>query len=189
MVNFGNMSIADLRLGASRVKAAYLGGQQVWGGGSPTPPGPSVEPLCFTLDGTGDSNTISLDKKGSPDPISIEYSTDGSAWSDYTWDGNVGLVIPLASNGDKVYFRAKTENPTISNSSKNYYRFSTPGKASSLRVSGNIQTLLKADGSRTDAPAYCYYYLLNRPDFKSAPELPATTLASYCYAYMFNNCY
>ena len=37
MVNLGNISVADLRLGAARVKAAYLGGRQVWGLGPVTP--------------------------------------------------------------------------------------------------------------------------------------------------------
>lgn len=37
MVNFGNISIADLRLGASQVKAAYFGSKQIWGGEEPVP--------------------------------------------------------------------------------------------------------------------------------------------------------
>lgn len=118
MVNLGNVSIAGLRLGATQVKAAYLGGEQFWGGGEPVP---TAEPLCFTLESPTFTEQISLNKNGSPDSISIEYSTDGSTWSDYTWDGNSGLAIRLASNGDKVYFRAKNENPTICSTSGNYY--------------------------------------------------------------------
>lgn len=54
MIDLGNVSIADLRLGASQVKAAYLGSQQVWSGEEP--PVPVVaEPLCFTR--TGGFNT------------------------------------------------------------------------------------------------------------------------------------
>ena len=79
----------------------------MWNGEQPAP---TAEPLCFTLDGTSFANAISLDKIGSPDPISLEYSTDGNTWSDYTWNGNTGLKIQLTSNGDKAYFRAKTEN-------------------------------------------------------------------------------
>ena len=52
MVNLGNISIAGLRLGAAQVKAAYLGGEQFWGGGEPVP---TAEPLCFTR--TGRFNT------------------------------------------------------------------------------------------------------------------------------------
>lgn len=52
MINLGNVSIADLRLGASQVKALYLGSEQVWGGEEPVP---TAEPLCFTR--TGRFNT------------------------------------------------------------------------------------------------------------------------------------
>lgn len=48
MVNFGNISIADLRLGSVQVKAAYLGNKQIWGGEEPVPPTPTNEWLCFT---------------------------------------------------------------------------------------------------------------------------------------------
>lgn len=37
MINLGNIELADLRLGASQVKAAYLGSKQVWGGEEPVP--------------------------------------------------------------------------------------------------------------------------------------------------------
>ena len=188
-MNLGNIQIADLWLGTVQAKSAYIGSEQVWGGESPTPPGPSAEPLCFTLESTTFKETISLNKNGSPDPISLEYSTDGNTWYDYTWDGTNGLAISLNNNGDKVYFRAKNENQTINSNSINYYQFIATGWAATVRISGNIQTLLKADGTRTDAPAYCYYMLLaNRPDWKSAPELPATTLGQYCYFNMFWIC-
>lgn len=38
MTNLGNIEIADLRLGASQVKAAYLGSEQIWGGEEPPVP-------------------------------------------------------------------------------------------------------------------------------------------------------
>lgn len=39
-MKFGNIDIADIKLGASQV-SAWFGGVLVWGGGSPTPPGPT----------------------------------------------------------------------------------------------------------------------------------------------------
>lgn len=133
MANLGNMSIADLRLGASQVKAAYLGSQRVWGGESPTPPGPSAEPLCFTAEQT--NSTVRLDKVGSPDAISLETSTNGSTWTDYGWTDNTGDTVTLANVGDKVYMRAKTENQTIGSSGSNYYKFVMTGN---IAASGNI---------------------------------------------------
>ena len=181
MINLGNMSIADLRLGASQVKAVYLGSEQIWGGEEPVP---AATPLCFTAEQA--NSTVHLDKVGSPNAVSLETSTDGRTWSDYSWSGNTGDTVALTNIGDKVYMRAKNENSTIGSSDTNYYKFVMSGK---IAASGNIQTLLKADGSRTDAPANCYSYMFSGcSSLTTAPELPATTLATECYYCMFANC-
>ena len=147
--------------------------------------GPKLdEPLCFTAEEAG--STVGLDKNGSSTAISLETSTDGKTWTDYTWSDNTGPTLTLKNVGDKVYMRAKNENQTIGSSYSNYYQFKMTGKIS---ASGNIQTLLKADGSRTDAPAYCYSGMFqNCRSLTTAPELPATTLASSCYNSMFSLC-
>lgn len=210
MINLGNIEIADLRLGASQVKALYLGSEQVWSGEEPTPvTGPW---LCFTA--AQANSTVHLDKVGSPDAISLETSTDGSTWTDYSWTDSTGDTLTLTNVGDKVYFRAKTENQTIGSSDSNHYTFVMSGQ---IAASGNIQTLLKADGSRTDAPTYCFGWLFERctslttasitlpatalgarcyqdlfafcSSLTTAPAvLPATTLADACYAGMFHHC-
>ena len=77
----------------------------MWGGEEPVP---TVNALCFTAEQA--NSTVHLDKNGSPDAISLETSTDGSAWTDYSWSGNTGDTLTLANVGDKVYMRAKTEN-------------------------------------------------------------------------------
>lgn len=106
MINFGNISIADLRLGETQVKAAYLGNKQIWGGEEP--PAPVGDWLCFTAEQA--NSTVHLDKNGSPNAISLETSTDGSTWTDYSWTDSTGDTLTLANVGDKVYMRAKTEN-------------------------------------------------------------------------------
>jgi hypothetical protein len=87
-------------------------------------------------------------------------SRDNITWNDYTID--TGIQIN-SSNDNKVYFRAKGQNSTISKDSSNYYSFSVPSSGGNFRfeASGNIQTLLKANGSRMDVPTYCYYYIFN----------------------------
>ena len=210
MINLGNIEISDLRLGASQVKAVYFGSEQVWGGKEPVPPTPTNDWLCFTA--TQANSTVKLNKSGSPNAISLETSTDGNTWTDYSWTDKTGNTLTLANIGDKVYMRAKTENQTIGSSNTDYYKFVMTGK---IAESGNIQTLLKSDGSRTDAPAYCYKNLFNDcqslttaqklwattlyagcysnmfsgcTSLTTAPALPATTLASNCYNSMFNGC-
>lgn len=180
-MKIGNIDIADIKLGASQV-SAWFGGVLVWGGEEP---GPVGDWLCFTA--TQANSTVRLDKVGSPAEISLETTAaDGITWRDYYWSGTTGIVLTLANVGDKVYMRAKTENSTIGSSSSNYYKFVMTGK---IAASGNIQTLLKADGSRTDAPAYCYYNMLSGcTSLAAAPALPATTLKNSCYSGMFKGC-
>ena len=146
--------------------------------------GPKLdEPLCFTAKEA--NSTLRLDKVGSPNAISLETSTDGNTWTDYSWTENTGDTLTLANMDDKVYMRAKTENQTIGSydSDYYYYKFVMTGK---IAESGNIQALLKADCSRTDAPAYCYKVLFTGcTSLTTAPALPATTLANRCYSGMF----
>ena len=52
--------------------------------------------------------------------MSLETSTDGVNWSDYT----IGTSKLMRRIGDKVYFRAKNENSTISKDESNFYYFS-----------------------------------------------------------------
>ena len=41
----------------------------------------------------------------------------------------------------------------------------------------------------TTLAEYCYYYMFNKcTSLTKAPELPATRLANYCYSGMFNRC-
>lgn len=131
MINLGNIEISDLRLGASQVKAVYFGSEQVWGGKEP---GPVGDWLCFTAE--QDGSTLRLDKVGSPAEIYLETSNDeGVTWTDYSWTDKTGDALTLTNVGDKVYFRAKTENQTIGSSNKNYYQFKMTGK---IAASGNI---------------------------------------------------
>lgn len=122
MINLGNIEFADLRLGASQVKAVYFGSEQIWGGEEPVPVG---DWLCFTAEQNG--STLRLDKSGSPGTIYLETSDDeGATWKDYTWSGDTGAEFGNLNVGDKVYFRAKTENQTIGSSS-GYYNFVMSG--------------------------------------------------------------
>ena len=107
----------------------------MWGGEVPVA-GPW---LCFTAKEA--NSTVKLNKNdspgasGSPPTISLEYSTDGSAWNDYTWSGKDGAVLTLASVNDKVYMRAKTDNSNLANGISHWHQFSMTGK---IAASGSI---------------------------------------------------
>lgn len=143
------------------------------------------EPLCFTA--IDASATIAFNKVGAPDAASIMTSIDKQTWEPYTFN----TVITLANPGDKVYFRATDENDiSFYKADGSYYRFATTA-GKKIAASGNIQTLMKADGSRLDisGKSNCYYNMFrNCTSLTTAPALPATTLANNCYAGMFVDC-
>ena len=151
----------------------------------------SGDPLCFTAEDAG--ATITFNKVGNPASASIVYATESSGqraaldWQPYTFN----TTITLANVGDKVYFRATDENNiSFYKSSSAYYRFATTDEKR-IAASGNIQTLMKADGSRLDISGknYCYSNMFQGcKSLTTAPTLPATTLADYCYYYMFQGC-
>ena len=64
---------------------------------------------------------------------------------------------------------------------------------SGFEASGNVNSLLEEDPNiaRTmslEGRRFCYAYLFSGTLLTTAPELPATTLAYGCYAFMFDNC-
>ena len=154
--------------------------------------GPKLdEPLCFTAVDAG--ATIAFNKIGNPNKANIVYATEKSGqraalnWQPYEFN----TVITLENNGDKVYFRATDENDiSFYKSQSSYYKFATTYRKK-IAASGNIQTLMKADGSRLDISGKdnCYQFMFSGcSSLTTAPELPATTLADSCYASMFQGC-
>ena len=135
-------------------------------------------PLCFTAEEA--NSTITMSAVDSAPTVYLETSSTGEdgSWSDFT----VGsTTITLANIGDKVYFRAKQDNNVFATSAMKYNKFVMTGK---IAASGNLNTLLKADGSVADLSGrnYCYCYMFRDcTSLTQAPELPATTLATRCY--------
>ncbi len=167
----------------------------------------------FTLTCTDGASYVEIKAVGSPDAIYLEYSTDGESWSTYILDAT---KVKLKSGGF-IQFRARNSgNDTFSKDYSNYYHVEFSDGAPSVRVSGNIMSLLSRDLSATTMPEHAFDHLfdscsavtdasdLKLPDFVSAscysrmfyncteltgaPALPATTLAEYCYSQMFREC-
>ena len=131
MTSLGNIAMEGLWLGNVQAKSAWLGDKEIWSGEQPGPV--AGDWLCFTA--VQANSTVRLDKVGAPGVVSLETSTDGVAWADYTWSDSTGGTLTLANDGDKVYMRAKNENQTIGGSNSNCYKFVMTGK---IAASGNI---------------------------------------------------
>ena len=99
-------------------------------------------PLCFEAVNAG--ATIALKCNGnSLKAATFQTSTDKVNWTDYTY----ATSITLANAGDKVYFKAKSDNTSIARNSFTYLQFTTTQAANKVNVSGNVMSLLSPEFS------------------------------------------
>ena len=117
----------------------------------------------------------------------LEYSTnDGQTWVTIA----NGESTPIITAGSKVIWRGNLK-PHTTSSNGGIGSFSANGN---YNAHGNTMSLLYYDnyyGSQLNSTAYKYaFYQLfyNDTYVLSAPILPATTLASFCYRFMFKGC-
>ena len=116
--------------------------------------------------------------------IGLSYSTDKANWTALS----PNTPTPTVSAGDSIYFKG-TMTPA---SNSGIGTFSSTGN---FTVSGNAMSLLYGDnyeGKKSlSGKNYAFYRLFNNcTKLTDASELilPATTLATQCYYYMFLRC-
>ena len=105
---------------------------------------------------------------------------------EYSTDHNTWTVWngTAVSSVDKKLYLRGSGNTKFFTS--NGARLSLSARAA---CSGNIQTLLEYRNPPTTLADYCYYFMFyGCTNLTQAPELPATTLAGNCYSHMFYGC-
>ena len=183
--------------------------------GSEIPPEPphdySLDYLTFDILTSG---TILWDAEGSNATKTIQYSINDGEWTSVT-SSTSGVAINVSA-GDSVRFKGNNTQYCNSNKS-NYSRFgagtatfNVSGNIMSMTAGDNFVgvTTLPAAWTFTQffkeskpvsaenliLPAdtmleSCYRALFSKcTTLVTPPALPATTLATYCYYYMFENC-
>ena len=131
--------------------------------------------LCLTAVEDG---TISLSNTGGNAP-DVKYSTDGISWTQWNYSA---ISVPA---GGKVYFKGDNSNGFSSSGNS---KFVMTGK---FAASGSVQSLLYDDdfeNNLTIPSENCFASLFESCPITTAPKLPATTLADYCYSKMFYHC-
>ena len=116
----------------------------------------------------------------------FEYSVGGGKWTRFT-----KTVENVAFGGDKgnLRLRGKSSNGTASSTSK-YSTISFSEANVDVKCTGDIRTLIDYTAYskvETVNARFCKLFQ-NCTALTSAPELPATTLASSCYYSMFESC-
>ena len=115
----------------------------------------------------------------------LEYSVNNGEWQTISADE---LVTFGGTNGN-LRLRGKNLDGTASNREGNAKISFTPSNAQ-VACTGDIRTLLDYENYNTvetNDARFCYLFK-NCSQLTSAPELPATTLANYCYYEMFYGC-
>ncbi len=126
----------------------------------------------------------------------LEYSTDGETWNEYT----SGAAITLANVGDKVMFRGDNETLSYGDFGPDGYNMSNvifsffSGTGESY-VYGNVMSLLDKENyaTATSVSSFAFYGLFSFNQsiynhLEYSIELPATTLAKHCYDGIFALC-
>lgn len=176
-IYIGNIIGKSIAIGGTTATKAALGSNVVWENYVPTD-----EPLTFTAKSA--NSTVGIVANGEAPSLSLEYSTDGTNWSDYI----VGDTITLVNIDDYVSFRAvKAGNSTMGTDASNYNKFVMSG---TIEASGNANTILTSNkNEKPTIGSYCYYSLFKDcTSMTAAPKFPSTTTGTDGYAYMLNGC-
>ena len=109
---------------------------------------------------------------------SLQYSVNGGAWT--TLGTNT-----ITFGGTYGNLRLKGKSSVGTNTAK-----ITFGNVTPVRCSGDIRTLVDYENYSTVNTSEAKFIQLfeDCTQLISAPDLPATILAPYCYRYMFHNC-
>ena len=146
-----------------------------------------IEPpkyLTMTLPEGSPTTQISINRNSSDFNRNIQYRVNNGNWTN--WDFTSSQAISANAN-DVIQW--KGVNPDgLSTDSYNYIYFQIPNE---VNLSGNVMSLIDGVGDTKVIPCnYCLYGLFRGTKIKTVSEdlLPATTLAPYCYSYMFEGC-
>ena len=150
----------------------------------------STKPLTFNILSAG---TINWTASNTANTKTIEYKLNNGAWVSIT--SNTGSSAPTitVNSGDKIQFRGN--NAQYGAFLKyNFLYNSFTGSTASFEAEGNIMSLIYGDNFKNELTISSTYALAGLFEdcvkLVSAENLvlPATTLANYCYQYMFYGC-
>ena len=148
-----------------------------WDESGIVPAGWTVETMDGTPYVTFTSNTVQT-LRMSQEVSSLQYSVNGGTWSTL----GTSIVTFGGMNGD-IRLRGKSSVGT--NGATITFGYTTP-----VTCSGDIRTLVDYENYDTANTSQAVFKELFKDctQLTTAPRLPATTLADYCYESMFRGC-
>ena len=181
----GNSYTYKLKVGKDKISVSGITVKD-WTTGTITDNGKTEECptpyITFTANG---EQKFMMTTKGGYTFSNLEYSVNNGKWENVVVDKEVTFG---GTNGD-LRLRGTNHNGT-SDGSARYSTITFTDPTVDVACIGDIRTLQdwrNYNIVETNNARFCYLFL-NCSVLTSAPELPATTLANYCYYKMFNGC-
>ena len=118
----------------------------------------------------------------------FEYSVGGGKWTKFTSTISDENAVAFGGAKGNLRLRGKSSKGTAV-SDTNYSTISF-GNTTAVSCTGDIRTLIDYKSyasANTENARFCYLFS-GCTALSTAPELPAMTLADYCYYFMFNGC-
>ena len=118
----------------------------------------------------------------------FEYSVGGGKWTRFT--STISYENAVAFGGAKGNLRLRGKSSKGTAVSYTNYSTISFGNTTAVSCTGDIRTLIDYKSyasANTENARFCYLFS-GCTALSTAPELPAMTLADYCYFYMFNGC-
>ena len=118
----------------------------------------------------------------------FEYSVGGGKWTRFT--STISYENAVAFGGAKGNLRLRGKSSKGTAVSDNNYSTISFGNTTAVSCTGDIRTLIDYKSyasANTENARFCYLFS-GCTALSTAPELPAMTLADYCYYFMFNGC-
>ena len=142
----------------------------------------TYEPDKFIIVNTGSSDITIQVVKGSIVNLDFYYRVGATESGSYTHaTDTTSITIPA---NQKVFMYSNVMTTWGASYSGDGAHFSITSPNNTVSFSGDISALLKDNIMTSSA----FAYLFANCDITTAPELPATTLTSYCYRGMFQEC-
>ena len=118
----------------------------------------------------------------------FEYSVGGGKWTRFT--STISYENAVAFGGAKGNLRLRGKSSKGTAVSDTNYSTISFGNTTAVSCTGDIRTLIDYKSyasANTENARFCYLFS-GCTALSTAPELPAITLADYCYYFMFNGC-
>ena len=174
----------QLTVGKNQVSVAGITVKD-WATGATIEGGKVTEVPPYVTFTAAEAQTFKMTTEGKYAISWLEYSLDGNEWTAVEKDKKV----EFGGTKGSLRLRGRNLNGTAS-SSNNYSTITFTNPDVKVACTGDIRTLLNCASYKTvetkDAKFCNLFY--DCTQLTSAPELPATQLASYCYNQMFRDC-